>query len=191
MKASSSAAVMLIVAAAILAGAPPSTAQDVPGQTTLIYPKRTDAGNWHGTWYYISRDAKMAIWIRSDNGAPEIKMRYFGMGTAEKFTTDWKGHAEYIFKNRYPGVFDLKIDERDENTIKGRWEWTLERDTTRIERGDFTMYRAGYGRSFVMRFDNYERIFIEGDREQVWRTDQALTFRKISKRLALWEELPF
>ncbi len=190
MKPASLTALALIAAIALLAGAL-SHAQDVSGQTTLAYPERTDAGEWQGTWYYVSRDAKIAIWIRVTDGLPEAMMQYFGIGAAEQFITDWNGHAEYDFKNRYKGVFDMKLLERDENTIKGRWEWTLEKDTTRIERGDFTMYRAGYGRSFIMRFDNYERIFITGDHEQVWRTDQALSFRKISKRLARWEELPF
>jgi hypothetical protein len=190
MKPVSLTALALIAAAAMFAGAH-SHAQDIPGTKTLTYPARSDAGEWHGTWYYISRDAKIAIWIRVTDGLPEAKMQYFGVGTAEQFATDWNGHAEYDFKNRHRGVFDLKFEERDANTIKGRWEWTLEKDTTRIERGDFIMYRAGYGRSFVMRFDNYERIFVSGDREQVWRTDQALTFRKISKRLVMWEELPF
>jgi hypothetical protein len=182
---------VLVTAALILAAALPVASQGFPGSTTLVYPERTDAGEWFGTWYYISRDAKIAIWIRTTDGLPEVKMQYFAFGTAEQFETDWQGHAEYEFKRRYPGVFDMKIEERDADTIKGRWEWTLEMENTRIERGDFTMYRAGHGRSFVMKFDNYERIVIVDGHESVWRTDQVLSFRKISKRLARWVELPF
>lgn len=155
-------------------------------------PEPTDAGSWDGTWYYISRDQKMALWIRTTDGKPELQLQYFGFAMAENFVTDWNCHAEYEVKNLYPGRFDMHITERDENSIKGSLDWVLTiGDTTRSEKGDFIMYRAGVGRSIVIKFDNYARTESMGTERKSWRPQQAWTFRKASKRLVLWEELPF
>jgi hypothetical protein len=158
----------------------------------LAIPDRTDAGVWEGTWYYISRDQKIALWIRTTDGLPEMQMQYFGFIMAEHFVTDWQGHADYDVKGRHLGQFDLAVTERDANTIKGSLDWTLRvGDITRSETGNFTMYRAGHGRGIVMRFDDYERVETTGTERRSWRPGQSWTFRKASKRLVLWEELPF
>ncbi len=158
----------------------------------LMVPDRTDAGVWDGTWYYVSRDQKMALWIRTTDGLPELQLQYFGDVMVENFVTDWDGHAEYIVKRRHNGVFDMTITERDENTIRGAIDWTLQvGETTRTEKGAFTMYRAGHGRSIVMYFDEYERVETTATERRSWRPSQSWTFRKASKRLVEWEELPF
>jgi hypothetical protein len=111
---------------------------------------------------------------------------------AENFITDWNGHADYDVKGRYFGVYDLSITERDVNTIKGTIDWTLKvGGTTRTEKGKFTMYRAGSGRSIVMLFDDYTRIETTGDKRRIWRPQQSWTLQKASNRLVMWEELPF
>jgi hypothetical protein len=158
----------------------------------LVVPDRTDAGVWDGTWYYLSRDQKMALWIRTTDGLPELQLQYFGYSMVENFYTDWQGHAEYDIKGKHFGVFDMSITERDENTIKGSVNWTLQvADTNRTETGTFTMYRAGHGRSIVMQFDDYERVETTEKERRSWRPQQSWIFRKASKRLVEWEELPF
>jgi hypothetical protein len=160
--------------------------------TDIRIPERSDAGVWDGTWFYVSRDQKIALWIRTEKGLPEIKLQFFGYAMAENFETDWKGRAEYVVKGRHPGRFELSVEERDENTISGSMEWTLEiGESVRTETGDFTIYRAGYGRSIVMRFDDYKRVVTTGKERKIWQPQQYWTFRKASKRLVLWEELPF
>jgi hypothetical protein len=189
-------ACFIVVALAALLLMPLTLAQEGEMEkfkrSSLVIPDRTDKGTWAGTWYYISRDQKIALWIRTAGGLPEIQIQFFGFAMAEHFITDWQGHADYDVKGRHPGSFDLTITERDENIIKGKIDWQLTvGDITRIERGDFTMYRSGVGRSIVMRFDDYARIELEGEQRRVWRPKQSWTFRKASNRLVMWEELPF
>jgi hypothetical protein len=53
------------------------------------------------------------------------------------------------------------------------------------------MYRTGDGRFFVMEFDKLERVINLGEEEKVLSSSPSWTFRKASKRLVLWDELPF
>ena len=57
---------------------------------------RTDAGEWDGTWFYISRLEKMVLWIRTDNGKPEAKIRYQSKISPEYFETDWNGQVDPV-----------------------------------------------------------------------------------------------
>ncbi len=41
------------------------------GKTGVAAPEPTDAGDWNGTWFYVSRLHKMAVWMRDNNGTPE------------------------------------------------------------------------------------------------------------------------
>ena len=43
-----------------------------PGRQGTMIPERTDAGEWYGTWYYVQRDFKMAMWIRMEDGSPQV-----------------------------------------------------------------------------------------------------------------------
>jgi len=181
---------------AILFLVPSASAQvgnvDAFQRSNVVVAERTDAGEWTGTWYFVSRDEKIALWIRTTGGQPELQLQYFGSILMEHIVTDWKGQADYDVKGRYFGRFDLNITERDENTIKGSLDWTLTvGETIRTERGNFTMYRAGHGRSLVMKFDDYVRIETIGSEQSEWRSQKAWTFRKASNRLVNWEELPF
>jgi hypothetical protein len=87
----------------------------------------------------------------------------------------------------------LQASQRDANSIKGRWEWSLEVGTAaRKQRGDVSLYRSGNGRSLVVHFDTCEVYIGPRDQPDSWRPIQeSLTFRKASKRLVRWEELPF
>jgi hypothetical protein len=186
----------LVAALAVLLLMPFAAAQegnmDHFQRSNVVVPERTDEGVWDGTWYYISRDWKIALWIRTTDGSPELQLQFFGFAMAEHFITDWKGHADYDVKGRHFGRFDLATTERDEDTIKGKLDWELTvGEVTRIEQGDFTMYRAGDGRSIVMKFDDYVRLELQGNQRREWRPQQSWTFRKASNRLVMWEELPF
>jgi len=160
------------------------------GRAARSSPEPTDAGVWDGTWYYVNRDIRVAIWLKTEKGKPKIKLRYAGSATLEGFITDWDGTAEYEFREK-PGTFSLNIKKRDKDRIVGRWEWKLQLGkNARIEEGDYTLFRTGDGRFMVLEFDEYVRTLRTSKGDRVYRTHPAWTFRKASKRLVLWDELP-
>ena len=91
-----------------------------------------------------------------------------------------------------PSVRWIATTEADANTIKADWNWTfVVGRSTRLERGALTMFRTGTGRQLVALFDSYE-FYIGPVGETRWqKADLAWTFRKASKRLVEWSELPF
>jgi hypothetical protein len=162
------------------------------GRTTVTAPDRTDAGEWDGTWYYVTRARKMALWIRTEDGKPRMKLRLQGQsGGLESFTTDWDGQAEYHAAGRL-GAFSLEFDQRDENTITGSWTWNVDaKNAARDETADFTIYRAGWGRQLIWKIENFRQEF-SGDAEPRGDVEEMVwLFRKASRREALWSELPF
>ena len=36
----------------------------------------TTAGSFDGTWMYVNRDMHFALWLRTKNGAPEVKVKF-------------------------------------------------------------------------------------------------------------------
>jgi hypothetical protein len=185
---------IVIVAAAALPSAlvlAQSNRRNTFGHTDLRVPKPTDAGEWDGTWWYVNRDARMAIWLRTVDGLPELKFQFMSLSAPEGFATDWNAHSEYETRNA-AGLFDLQIDERDANTIKGTWNWTLDTDdSARRQRGEVTIFRTGSGRQLVVYFNRFEFSIGRKDQEKWQPARQSWTFRKASKRLVLWDELPF
>ena len=181
----------LVLAAVATPGLlPAQTESPFYGRTQLTRPERTDAGDWYGTWYYISRSRKMALWIRTKDGQPEVKLRLQERASSRlSFTTDWDTRADYNHSG-VQGQFSLDIENRDENTITGKWIWDSRTSAGGSgEAAEFTIYRSGYGRQLVMHLQNVEH-------KQVSRTVQRLpelvwTFKKASRRTALWGELPF
>ena len=183
-----------LVALAVL-GAGPALAQvgfEPRGEVTRFVPPRDDSGSWDGTWWYVSRDHKIALWIRTADGAPQIKLRLFSLIAPEGFETDWTGASEYITKIG-PGTFQLALGERDANTIKGTWDWALTApDSARIEHGTFAMHRTNGGRQLAMVFDELIRTMRRRGRpDDVFTSSPSMTFFLGSKRLVLWDELPF
>ena len=76
----------------------PVPAQDsgVYGRTKLSAPERSDEGDWYGTWYFVSRSRKMAVWFRDKDGVPQMRVRLQEQAQGlEGFSTDWEGQAEY------------------------------------------------------------------------------------------------
>jgi hypothetical protein len=183
---------ILIAGLAVPVSVTAQSRSQLVGRTAVPAPERTDAGDWDGTWYYVTRSRKMALWIRTEDGTPRLKLRLLGQsGGLESFTTDWDGQAEYTTAGRR-GAFSLTFDQRDANTIKGSWRWNVDaEDASRNETADFTIYRSGWGRQLIWNISNLKQEFSgeakpRGDVEQlVW------LFRKASRREALWSELPF
>ena len=153
-------------------------------------PDRTNAGNWVGTWYFVTRDTRMALWIREDGKKPELRIQYMNTSRAESFITDWDCKATYRFRNK-PGLFSFEITESDEKTIRGKWSWDLgQGELRRSETAWVTLYRAGDGRTLVMNFEDLER-FHGGMIGSYLAYQQVWAFRKASNQQRLWEELPF
>ena len=160
------------------------------GRVTHSVPLASNEGDWDGTWFYVSRDRRMALWIKTENGAPKVKLHYQSLASTEAFETDWDGNASYEV-HEAQGTFSLGIKKRDANTVEGHWDWQLAAGKgTRLESGDYRMYRTGDGRYLAMVFDDLRRQS-RGSRQNEYGGAVSLTFIKVSKRLALWDELPF
>jgi hypothetical protein len=165
---------------------------DPSGRAVVIVPDRTDEGTWDGTWVFATRDAKYALWLRTgESGKPEARLRYQSTSNPEKFETGWDGKASYALSGA-PVTFHLNLESGDLRSLAGTWDWDVEfPDSARKETGRFEAFRSGDGRSLVLRFTSYQKSVRRKDKV---RTTEALplwTFRKVSKREALWDELPF
>jgi hypothetical protein len=190
--------IALLIACAlglILAPTVPGQPKRQPGTNVgLNYPGRTDAGEWDGTWYYVNRGERWVIWIRTRaDGLPELKMRYMNVDKAESFSTDWTPEARYSHRT-LQGSFRIDISERDSNLIKGAWRWELGaegREMHRTESGGIVLYRGAEGRSLVMLFEGFERVYKTPTDEVKLNPRLSMTFVKASRRQAHWEELPF
>jgi hypothetical protein len=170
----------------------PQPGRDAMGTSVVIVPQRTDQGNWDGTWVYANRDAKYALWLRTPvGGRPEVRLRYQATSSPETFETGWDGKATYALSGQ-PVTFAFVLERADADVLAGTWNWNAQFGrSSRTETGTFEAFRAGDGRALVLRFKSYERVVKRKDNV---RTTQALpiwTFRKVSKRHALWDELPF
>lgn len=161
------------------------------GRSTRKTIEASNEGIWDGTWFYVSRNARMVMWIKTEDGVPQVKFQFLSYASAEGFVTDWDGNAEYeqVSSN---GTFSLNIKKRDVDVIEGHLAWRLDgQNTSREEEADYRMYRTGDGRYFVMDFDSYRKTLSGKKGKRVSETHPSWTFQKASKRLVLWDELPF
>lgn len=182
-----------IALALMLSPAAAFPAQDENGEKQVTQSvralQRTDQGNWDGTWYYLSRNEKLVLWLRTTDGKTEARIRYQSKVTPEYFETDWSGVAEYFTAGR-PASFAFTLEEGDENTLRGTWEWDSPvPQMPRSESGRFIMYRGGRGRDLAIVFEEYLRILNRGGTKTQFNQPTAWSFRKVSKRIALWEEV--
>ena len=162
-------------------------------RTAVRLADPTDAGRFEGTWAYANRDAKIALWLReSASGPPEVKMRYSNATTREEFETDWSGHAEYYVSGQR-ALFEIELTDGDANSATGTWDWVVQFSSSgREEHGRFQMHRGHDGRKLVLRFDEFERRRTSGTDVRVNTPEHhGMTFVKASKRIVLWDELPF
>jgi len=181
------------LAAIGLAAAIPCLAQTEPiaplHQGSFDPPIPTEQGVWDGTWFYVNRDAQVALWIRSV-GKIEVRLRYHSLIDTEGFETDWDGNATYAVRGR-PAEFHLEITEADANTMRGNWTRNLEGDGAREESAKVSLYRTDDGRRLAIVFEEFLRVMHIGDREMHITPSHAWTFVKASKRLVAWDEIPY
>jgi len=166
--------------------------RDAMGRSVVLVPERTDQGNWDGTWVYANRDAKYALWLRTaEDGRVEARLKYQSTSSPETFETGWDGKASYALSGQ-PVTFVLAFERTDANVLAGTWNWDAEfPKAARTETGTFEAFRAGDGRALVLRFKSYERAVRKKDSTRATEALPLWTFHKVSKREALWDELPF
>lgn len=185
----------LLPALLALSIATAAVAQNAPvnrGTVTSVRgPERTDAGTFDGTWYYVNRDGRMALWMRTHEGRPELKIRYQSAQGLETFETDWTTQTSYELTGN-PARFSVDLVRADEDVVEGHWFWEVRvGSVARVEEGDFSMYRAGDGRQLVMNFSSFVKRLSNSSRSKGYDGPLVWHFNKASKRLVRWEELPF
>jgi hypothetical protein len=176
----------LALVAVLVAGASGTAAQPKAPSGKMV---PTDRGSFHGTWTYVNRDGRTVLWIDTSGKTLRVKMQYQGTSKPEGFVTDWDGNATYIFAGE-PGTFELRTTEANENRIRGTWFWDVQFESVgRSERGTFTLYRVGDGRQLVLDFSEYEKVLRKGDKVSRYEGPASWTFKKVSRRIALWDEV--
>lgn len=153
--------------------------------------EETTAGSFDGTWMYVNRDMHFALWVRSKDGAEQVKIQYQSLANPEAFETDWEGKALYYMAGS-PVNFELKLGQSTTDRIVGKWLWDLAIGSSmRRESADVVIYRTGFGRTLLMDFQNYEKTITERGKNRIMKAPMVWNWVKISNRELLWEELPF
>jgi len=157
----------------------------------LRKPEPTTSGSFDGTWMYVNRDSRFALWVRTKNGVSQVKVQYQSLANPEAFETDWDGKAVYYLAGT-PVTFDLKLGRCNADQILGDWSWVLDTpETVRKETADLVVNRTGNGRTLLMDFQNYQKLLRRNGQDKTVKVPVAWTWTKISKRELLWDELPF
>lgn len=161
------------------------------GRSAVLVPEPVTAGVWDGSWVYANRDERMALFVRTVDGKPEIKFQYQSLSGPEAFDSDWSGKARYYLSGS-PVEFDLRLGEAGAAEMRGTWNWSVEfADSGRSERGTFRIYRINAGRDLAIVFQEYEKVIRRFDKVSRWNNPPVWVFNKASKRIVLWDELPF
>jgi hypothetical protein len=140
---------------------------------------------------YVNRDMHFALWARTKNGVPQVRIKYQSLASPEAFESDWDGKATYYLAGN-PVTFELKLGESTTDKITGKWLWLLTvGNSMRRESADIVMYRTLYGRTLLMDFVNYEKTITVSGKNKIMQAPVVWNWTKISNRELLWEELPF
>jgi hypothetical protein len=184
-----------MVAAIALAADASEIKTDLPGigaESQMV--ERADmvtAGSFEGTWMYVNRDAHFALWIRTKDGEPQVRVQYQSLASPEAFESDWTGKSIYYLAGHRVN-FELKLGRCTSDKLTGTWRWELAiGNAVRRETANLVIYRTEFGRSLQMDFQNYERTITHGGKDRVMRTPLVWTWTKVSNRELLWDELPF
>jgi len=163
------------------------------GRTSVLLPPQTDSGSFDGTWFYVNRDLRIAMWMQTVDGKVQAKFQILRTGMNETFSTGWDGRATYN-----PGVgngegsFRLDLAKTTADRLEGTWEWALRfHDSSRVETSEVAFYRSADGRQMTMHFPTYKLEIARYEDVSTWEVPQLWTFRKISRRHLLWDEMPF
>ncbi len=151
----------------------------------------TERGEWKGSWVFVSRDEHVAFFMRGPAERPELKVRYEHQTRPEQFETGWDGRAAYFFAGK-PGLFEISLEDTSASRLHGSWRREFTLSGTRVaERGAFTIARSGDGRWLLLDFDDLRLGRQSADGVvQERSTSRSWTFRKVSRRVVRWEELP-
>ena len=126
-----------------------------------------------------------------DGDHPEVKLRFQSMGSGESFETDWNGQSTYVL-NRGNGTFSCDVTTGNENQLSGNWFWRLEYpNSSRTETSPIRMFRLEDGRMLRIEFPEFERTLVKRGKRTYSKVNHSWSFRKISRRILLWDELPF
>ena len=170
---------------------PLAASADLPPSSGVRGGSPTKSGEWAGTWIYANRDSHYAMWIRTKDGKPQVKLQYQSLASPESFETDWTGQASYYMAGS-PASFALTLDSGDAAAIAGRWNWELSAgESSRVEKAQVVLERTGYGRTLAMNFKDYSRRVTQGAHGNILKGPVTWTWIKVSKRELLWEELPW
>ena len=186
-------AVLLVLAAGAALASEENTKLPGMGTDTMGLKKAdpTTAGEFDGTWMYVNRDARYAMWIRTKDGTRQVKIQFQSLANPEAFETDWTGKTTYYLAGN-PVKFDLTVTGADADKITGNWSWVLEvGGSGRRETANVVLQRTGYGRNLLMDFQDFQRIVTQDGQNKVFRVPTAWNWVKVSKRELLWDELPF
>jgi len=161
------------------------------GKGRVFVPESTSRGDWSGTWMYKSRDFYIALWLRPGEDGLDAKLQYMGVTSAEAFETDWSGNAEYYVAGE-KAKFSLALSEVTADRFRGTWSWDVQfYDSGRTERGTFVAYRSGYGIDLSVVWDELAKTIRRYSDSRTLVAAPVWTFRKVSNRLLLWDEVPF
>jgi hypothetical protein len=178
-----------------LAGWAGEVKTELPGMGTdrqlIQKDEETTAGSFDGSWMYVNRDSRFALWVRTVGGVPQVKIQYQSLANPEAFETDWDGKSLYYMAGS-PVTFELKLGQCTSDRIVGKWLWEVTIGASmRRESADVVIYRTGFGRTLVMDFQNYEKTILNAGRNKIMKSPMVWTWVKISNRELLWEEFPF
>ncbi len=185
-------AVVLTFALAVPAGEEKAGGPVETPDTPIV--KRAEpvtAGTFDGTWMYVNRDLRFALWIRTKDGVPQVRLQYQSLASPEAFETDWDGKAVYYLAGN-PVTFALKLGTSNAQQLTGTWAWNLEVEhSARREAADVVIYRTQYGRTLLMDFQNFRRTITRNGKDSLMKVPFNWTWNKVSNRELLWDELPF
>ena len=188
-----------VLAAATLAGCAIAFSAEektnLPGPGTdiqaIMKSDPTNAGSFDGSWMYVNRDSRFAMWIRTKNGKRQVRLQYQSLASPEAFETDWDGKSIYYMGGK-PVTFELKLTDQTADKLSGSWAWVLKFETSgRVETADVVLYRTMYGHTMNMDFNNYAKTLTRSGVDRTVKVPTSWSWTKVSKREILWQEMPF
>jgi len=154
-------------------------------------PAQSNDGKFSGTWFYVDRDQRFALFFKEEEGTIKIKLRW-QMNVGESFETDWDGKCKYMFRGNEGNVNLALSNPENKNILEGTWLWQYGLDSGgRTEKATFKIYRSEKGFKLAWIMPDWERVVKQGEKTRKMKIEQMHILRKASDRIILWEEIPF